>query len=784
MKNLRNKLALTMIGFLLTLVSVDAQVWNTVGSGLSQAPHDRQVSTVSNGELYVATSRTGTVPSTVDVYVEKWNGLTWFSYPVLTMPSFGNNVLLDMEFYNGNIYLCTWQSLKVFDGTSWNDWLTGFSGTVRVLKEGGGSLFVGGDFTATTPNVTDAFLYDGSNFTTFPPLPAVNLYRGITDMEYYNNAYHISYEDTAYNLGNTSALRFNGVAWEGVANTVVGTTPSNTWFNGKLFEMAGDLYEILDGRIYLLQTDTAYDIAPFSFLNTFEISHNSYAYLGAGTQGFYRFDGNTVAQLVGSPDSLWTGQSYAGELYCFGAPKIYNGVQHNHAFRTDTTFSMLNGVVYADLNSDCYKGFGEPGIQGMLVALGPQLALSTNVDGRYSFGLPSGTYSINSVQPLPLVAKNWTTSCPLPGTISLGPNQTVTQDIAMQNTVPMDMVVQLNANIGWRARQGFTEAYTLTVLNTGTTTLSNATLTLELPSNINFVSSVPSPSTNANNVLTFTLPSILPFGVVDIDLMATIDLAQTNLGDTLCWSSYLSSISNEADPSDNADTLYQMVVAAVDPNDKAASANQILPGTQFIDYHINFQNTGTDTAVKVTIVDTLDTSLPLTSVIIGQASHNFSFSVVNNVLIWEFHNINLPDSGASYMGSQGFATFRANVNPLLGVGDTIDNDAEIYFDYQPPVHTNHAKTAIVNTIGVPQNNLRPDKISIYPNPASEHIHIKSQMTDRSIVNLIDGTGRLIDVIELDPGTVSDYSIEKLKPGVYLLKVEGIDSEAHQLLITR
>ena len=125
------------------------------------------------------------------------------------------------------------------------------------------------------------------------------------------------------------------------------------------------------------------------------------------------------------------------------------------------------------------------------------------------------------------------------------------------------------------------------------------------------------------------------------------------------------------------------VTNAVDPNDKTVyptgwgSAGNVEPETEF-KYTIRFQNTGTDTAFKVVLVDTLDAGLDIASLQIGSASHPFNFKVSGKgrpVLSWTFDNIMLPDSGRNQLESNGFVSFSIRPKTGLALGTRLENFA-------------------------------------------------------------------------------------------------------------
>ncbi len=158
--------------------------------------------------------------------------------------------------------------------------------------------------------------------------------------------------------------------------------------------------------------------------------------------------------------------------------------------------------------------------------------------------------------------------------------------------------------------------------------------------------------------------------------------------------------------SDNAISYDQecgVVVASCDPNDKTAipvglNDEHIIRPNQPIDYKIRFQNTGSDTAFKVVVVDTLSPLLDPRTLEIGASSHPYHLEIYpGGILHFVFQPIALPDSNVNEVESHGYLKFKIRQQPDLPDGTVIENTAAIYFDQNAPVFTNTA----FHTIGYP-----------------------------------------------------------------------------------
>jgi hypothetical protein len=149
------------------------------------------------------------------------------------------------------------------------------------------------------------------------------------------------------------------------------------------------------------------------------------------------------------------------------------------------------------------------------------------------------------------------------------------------------------------------------------------------------------------------------------------------------------------------------------------------------------------------------------------------------VLEWTFNNINLPDSAANQVGSNGFVTYHVEQVPDLAPGTVINNDADIYFDFNAPITTNTTMHRIfegfVSVLNLQDLSKEKKQFILYPNPTSSEITISSEKFSNEAYTLCDQMGRVVCSGKLT-GTTTNISLSSLSKGIYLLKVEG-DYEA-------
>jgi uncharacterized repeat protein (TIGR01451 family) len=139
----------------------------------------------------------------------------------------------------------------------------------------------------------------------------------------------------------------------------------------------------------------------------------------------------------------------------------------------------------------------------------------------------------------------------------------------------------------------------------------------------------------------------------------------------------------------------QPILDSYDPNDKqvvpaGVTAQHYTPTGVPLHYRVRFQNTGNDDAYRVEVVDTLSAGLDLRTLHVEAASHAYRLRVSGQdrpVLSFVFDGIGLPPSSRNEAGSNGFVQFSIQPRADLAPKALIENYADIFFDYNPPVRT-------------------------------------------------------------------------------------------------
>lgn len=223
-------------------------------------------------------------------------------------------------------------------------------------------------------------------------------------------------------------------------------------------------------------------------------------------------------------------------------------------------------------------------------------------------------------------------------------------------------------------------------------------------------------------------------------------------------------------------------IGAFDPNDK--TGYPIGYGDQhFIDqnirltYHIRFQNTGTDTAFNVVVVDTLTEYLDVSSLELLSASHEYSLEILEeNILQFSFNDILLVDSFKNEPLSHGYIRFEIDQQVDVPLETVIKNSAAIYFDFNKPIITNvteHTLGKEFIEIEVRTSTFETPlmKMDVYPNPFAEStmVTIEELNGKEHSFFLYDLNGRLVKQYDFT-GNQFQLMRKDLLSGVYLFKV--------------
>ncbi len=198
-------------------------------------------------------------------------------------------------------------------------------------------------------------------------------------------------------------------------------------------------------------------------------------------------------------------------------------------------------------------------------------------------------------------------------------------------------------------------------------------------------------------------------------------------------------------------------------------------------YHIKFQNTGIDTAIRVVIRDTISPFLDPQTVRPGASSHDYEFEVYGDgILKFTFNNIDLADSSTNFTASNGFVKYRISQKPDNPIGSAIKNDAAIYFDYDAPESTGIVCHLVAGdfwtefiSVSTGEVFLPGVDVKVYPNPFVDYaiFEIEGLQANQLYFKVFDLSGKLVRSEQFDSNRFEFYR-KNLSSGMYVYKIES------------
>ncbi len=447
----------------------------------------------------------------------------------------------------------------------------------------------------------------------------------------------------------------------------------------------------------------------------------------------------------------------------------------------------IEGQVYYDVNANnVFDGGIDFPLFLKVVDIGGKPVL-TDRNGRYEILTQSGNYTVSLGNPGP-----FNISVPAGGSYTFtlpGNGMTFTGDFALTaNSTIQDLeVVLIPTGPFRRTRNTLVKGF---VLNNGSNPMSG-TLNIVYGDSLVYVNSSPGGIHNTSaKTIDYSFTNLLPFQSLQYDLTFATP-SGVPLGTPIDIFASVLPIAGDATPANNTSALHDSVIGAFDPNDKTVTPGfgpegYVLPD-QELTYRIRFQNTGTDTAFSVYLLDTLDANLDINSIQMLGASHAYNMYIGDQREVrWQFDNILLPDSNVNEPLSHGFVMFKIKPLPNLPDFTAIPNFADIYFDFNAPVRTNTSLTTINRATSIKTAHFIPMTVS--PNPAKDQVELAFSLTetDAPVVYVIDIMGRKVLQQQLGQlGTGNHHAqldLSAQSAGIYFIQLQSDKIKARKKVI--
>lgn len=602
-----------------------------------------------------------------------WDGASWNAYPALTGESSkGVITSLGQLIVKNNFETYDW------DGTNWNLIATGASSDITdfVLDQN--------DVMFTSSISNGIKYYDGSTWITIASSsPLAPIWALAFDSA--NDLIAGGKFDIIDGVNAKNIARWDGTTWHAMNNGLDHTTPSISEVVTIDTNIDGTVYA--GGNFDHSGSNTMYSISTWDGTDWNSVGNGlPYCYdLTHDDQGLIYVN-------------LYTASA--------GNQPVINPIESGIGIWEPKGPYKIESLVYADLNANLIKESTEPFVDVGHLKISATAPFNSNYnsyqnangEGEKSFILPTqGTLAFQNppASYSAILSKN-------NFDLNTIPCDQVT--IALQaNTTSKDLNIEITPTGGRQAlvRPGFNSEYIITIENIGTQIIPSAQATIDIDPNQSYDSSIPLPATVFGNTVTWSFNNLTPFDKKSIHLIVTnATIPSLNLGDVICNNVQATPLSSDFDPTNNTALLKQITQGSYDPNDKNESHGGIISSLQatnqeWLNYHIRFQNTGTDTAFTITVKDTLDDLLDGTSLEILASSHLNDMIVQDDKYIqWRFDSIDLVDSFTNEALSHGSIHCRIKPKPGMVLGDEVLNQAAIYFDYNPAIYTNDHSTLV------------------------------------------------------------------------------------------
>ena len=392
-------------------------------------------------------------------------------------------------------------------------------------------------------------------------------------------------------------------------------------------------------------------------------------------------------------------------------------------------FDDITGYVYTDLNGNCIKNTGEPGIQGTIISVlgtnGLNYYANTDSNGFYDVQVLPGTYTISTYTygncSPSLCNTTYTPTLTGTGTVSSGNN------FGYNNSPSFDLGVHTGFLPSY---PGSSKEYWVYYYNSGTSAASNAVLTFVHDANLTLTSTNPPYSSYnaATQTITWNVGTV-PVSSLSSNQYVTMFFdvpSSLPLGAALSTTTLITPVSGDCNPADNSEVITDVVTGSHDPNEKEVSpSGNITTSDSVLNYTIRFQNTGNAPATRIVIVDTLSPLVNPATLVFGASSSSYTHTLTGNgIITFTFDPIYLPDSSHGRDSSSGFVNYSVNIRNNDVIGQQVKNTAYIYFDLNPAIVTNTTVSTLSFPAGINHLTAGSMSVSVSPNP----MHDKSQFS--------------------------------------------------------
>jgi hypothetical protein len=794
MKKIKNIIILLCLIFAAANASAqNGSSWSQVGT-IDTNYNVQNLKAIGN-ELYAGLSY-----ATDSVRIGRWNGLFWTYYPGLRVLPSSKGISFDI--YRDTLYVAynnysigNTLSVNKLSNSTWIDVPlnnlvvtdTAFGSIKNAsLKTVDTALYLFGNLVDFTNKKVSILKYGKEAWTVLGPLSNPGLNGEIGDISWYKNQLMIhgfSNYPYYYNLltANSNNLKSTNILWDGTNwlkhNNYIDSVGILDYDSDTLFIQRGELFF----RYYspAFTNIGGYFSIP-SVCSTFVAIKGSYYVFGD-----LKFTGGLISShsLAELHIPYWWDMEEntdRGHMMRFQS-HLYSPIinTHKQVEMLNPGWGLIKGNIYKDLNNNCIRDGADDNlnISRKVTVMPDSIVTIADFYGDYSILVAPGIKTISNSN---FITNKYLLTAPCSSnfkTVTVYADSVAVVDFPMIDSANvLDLAVKIIPQGGHLIRKQQDDIVNVSVNNTGTVDISSGTLKLKLDNKLSIISSTPSYASYTNNIVTWNFTNLQKEGNKNFSLQVQLSSAAA-LYDSIQYKAWVTP-NPDADTTDNADSIFCRIIYSYDPNDKQCfPPNIVLPNTDKLEYTVRFQNTGTSYAQNVYVVDTLDTNLPMDKIeITGWSTPSRPRIEVrnNNVLVFTFPNILLPDSNTNEKASHGYINYKCGLYKNLPLGTKITNRAYIYFDYNTPVPTKKTENTKANKTGISTRGKTDlnSVVSLYPNPAGGELFIQSLTLEMNTISILDIEGKVVFTSEIKGIKEILVNTNQLKEGIYFVKLEN------------
>jgi len=365
-----------------------------------------------------------------------------------------------------------------------------------------------------------------------------------------------------------------------------------------------------------------------------------------------------VTNLAGTtdPSFLWSNGAVGPEIDNLApggysvtvTDNVTNCVTHQNVevLYDPSCFVLISGNVLNDYdNEDCVEDSNSLPAPFILVGLNNGDLTFTDSTGYYEFETSPGTYEVS----VDLSSSFFDSLCVDPITVSVSNFGDISTDNNFWVTYPNNQDLAINVSYG-PVRPGFDQNVFIYARNNGGFPM-DGTVTFTHDALQTFLEAIPVASDYdmTSGTLSWDFEDLGP-GAQRIFRVKLNIPPSVAIGTPITYLATIGPEENDIDLLNNTKEINLVVTGSYDPNDKQVTprgegaAGNITRADSILSYQVRFQNTGTDTAFTVVILDKISEELDISTVRPGEASHPYRLNIIDGNTL-EFRivlSMNLP----------------------------------------------------------------------------------------------------------------------------------------------